>query len=95
MKCTKCPGTLRFNCAAATYENVVSYTCDGCKLSTFILLPAWPVTGTSWVNKKNGERYVVIGSCEHTETGEPLVIYQGIKMHARPLAMWADKFAKC
>ena len=42
-----------------------------------------------------GKLYIVLDIAEHTETGEPLVIYRALydscKLYARPLEMFASK----
>ncbi len=61
----------------------------------------FPAVGSVWRNIKHQTLYKVLYAGSHTETGEPLVVYQGIgdntpadpdDVWCRPLAMWRDKF---
>lgn len=60
-----------------------------------------PVIGSLWRNNKKQTLYKVLYAGTHTETGELLVVYQGIGDNApaapddvwcRPLEMWHNKF---
>lgn len=62
---------------------------------------AFPAIGSTWLNNKKQTLYKVLYAGTHTETGEALVVYQGVGENApvdlnevwcRPLAMWHEKF---
>ncbi len=53
----------------------------------------YPEIGKIYDHYKGG-KYMVITMCNHTETGEDLVIYKSLHfggVYARPLHMWFDK----
>lgn len=61
----------------------------------------YPAVNSVWRNLKKRTLYKVLYAGTHTETGEALVIYQGIEENApadpddvwcRPLSMWHEKF---
>ena len=52
----------------------------------------YPLPGTTYKHYKGGT-YKILTLANHTETNEPLVIYQSIpfgSIYARPLSMWED-----
>lgn len=64
---------------------------------------AYPAIGSIWLNNKKQALYKVLYAGTHTETGEALVVYQGIgdnepanpdDVWCRPLKMWREKFTE-
>ncbi len=52
----------------------------------------YPELGTSYTHYKGG-KYKVITMATHSESGEPLVIYQSLlfgSIYARPVSMWFE-----
>ncbi len=55
-------------------------------------IKVYPEIGKTYQHYKGG-KYKVLTMATHSETGEPLVIYQSIlfgSIYARPLSMWFD-----
>ncbi len=61
----------------------------------------FPAIGSLWINNKTQRQYKVLYAGAHTETGEALVVYQGVGENApadpgdawcRPVEMWDEKF---
>jgi hypothetical protein len=67
------------------------------------MMDTFPAVNSIWINNKTQKPYQVLYLGRHTETGEPLVVYQGIRDNAplnpsdvwcRPLEMWRSKFTE-